>query len=402
MDTLSPIYRERMLGGVTSSFADPITIVGLVEEGLKNGEINHRDNHHVAPRGSSHKRKEGETSAIYDKYKNPHHIGGNSQHYVANVAPIINQRASNPLQNQQRASAPRTNNFPVKERVTFDPIPMTYSKLYPSLIQRGLVIPKGYQTPPPNPLPAWYNAAKHYEFHEGAPGHDLDYCFALKFKVQELIKSDILSFKDTDPNVKTNPMPNHAGPSVNMLESEELILNHNLDDSNFPLKPLYARLVKSVPCKNSEEDATIEQMKADIQHLRDRDWLQIYHVPPRSEVCVIDPYFKLPREKLKITSDREEDQDVKTSASSIEDRRLLPYPSAKTKHVKVGYEPVEVNNWRPRSPPKIAATVKNITCPSRLTRSGQLYGVVPPPAVNLQPTPVVITSPSIPPNEVIN
>lgn len=39
MDTLPPIYWERMLGGVTSCFADLVTVGGLVEEGLKSGKI---------------------------------------------------------------------------------------------------------------------------------------------------------------------------------------------------------------------------------------------------------------------------------------------------------------------------------------------------------------------------
>ena len=97
---------------------------------------------------------------------------------------------------------------------------MPYSQLYPSLIQRGLVTPRGYDNPPPNPPPAWYNPSKYCDFHEGAAGHDLDSCFALKLKVQELINADILSFKDTGPNVKTNPMPDHEGASVSMVGTD--------------------------------------------------------------------------------------------------------------------------------------------------------------------------------------
>lgn len=399
MDTLPPVYWERMLGGVTSSFADLVTIGGLVEEGLKNGKIHHKESHPVAPRNFSHKKKEGETSAVFGKFESPRQVGGNSQNYVANVAPIINpQRANNPIQNQQWAPAPRANNFSVKEKVRFDPIPMQYSKLYPSLIQRGLVVPKGYPTPPPNPLPAWYNSAKHCEFHEGAPDHDLDNCFALKLRVQELIKSDILSFKDTNPNVKTNPMPNHAGPSINMLEGEELIMKHDLNDPNFPLKPLYARLVKSSPWKNSEEDATVEQMKSDIQHLLDGGWLHIHQALSKSEVCVIEPYFKEPREKLQVAFDREEEQPT----PRIADPRRSSYLFARTNMVKVKYEPIVMKDWRPRSPFQAMTTVKNITGPSRMTRSGRLYGAVPPPTVNPQPTQVMPTSPSIPPEEVIS
>lgn len=145
MDTLSPIYWEKMLGGVTSSFVDIVTIGGIVEEGLKSGKIIHKEGHSSAPRGFAHKKKEGETSSFFNKYKGPLQVGRSPQNYIANVAPFINPpRVNHPVKNQQRAQAPRVNNFSFKEKVTFDPIPMPYSKLYPSLIQRGLIFPKSY------------------------------------------------------------------------------------------------------------------------------------------------------------------------------------------------------------------------------------------------------------------
>lgn len=45
MDTLPPIYWEKMFGGVTSSFANLVTVGGLVEEGLKSGKIAHEASH---------------------------------------------------------------------------------------------------------------------------------------------------------------------------------------------------------------------------------------------------------------------------------------------------------------------------------------------------------------------
>lgn len=58
------------------------------------------------------------------------------------------------------------------------------------------------QPPPPNPLPSWYNPNAHFEFHEGAAGHDLEGCFALKARVQDLVMANILTFKDVGPNVR--------------------------------------------------------------------------------------------------------------------------------------------------------------------------------------------------------
>lgn len=69
---------------------------------------------------------------------------------------------------------------------------MSYTELYPSLLQKGLVVPKP-MGPPPDCLPPWYNPNAHRPFHEGAPRHDLEGCYALKHRVHELIESKILS-----------------------------------------------------------------------------------------------------------------------------------------------------------------------------------------------------------------
>lgn len=55
---------------------------------------------------------------------------------------------------------------------------MKYTELYPSLLQKGLVVPRPLG-PPRDPLPPWYPNA-HCPFHEGAPGHDLKRCYTLK------------------------------------------------------------------------------------------------------------------------------------------------------------------------------------------------------------------------------
>lgn len=66
---------------------------------------------------------------------------------------------------------------------TLNPIPMTYKKLYPSLLEKGLVVPRPLG-PPPDTIPPWYNQNAHYPFHEGAPRHDLEVCYALKHRVR--------------------------------------------------------------------------------------------------------------------------------------------------------------------------------------------------------------------------
>ncbi|XP_050909857.1 proline-rich protein 3-like [Lathyrus oleraceus] len=127
--------------------------------------------------------------------------------------PAYQQALEAPVYQQPRAQAPRQNaqnqNRRQGERATFNPIPMSYTELYPSLLQKGLVVPRP-MGPPPDRLPPWYNPNAHCPFHEGSPGHDLEGCYALKHRVRELIESKILSFKDMGPNVKNNPLPPHG------------------------------------------------------------------------------------------------------------------------------------------------------------------------------------------------
>jgi len=70
---------------------------------------------------------------------------------------------------------------------------MRYTTLLPALLEKKLV-----QTmmPPlvPERLPAGYRVDRFYAFHQGAPGHDTEDCYGLKYAVQRLIRDKIMSF----------------------------------------------------------------------------------------------------------------------------------------------------------------------------------------------------------------
>ena len=94
---------------------------------------------------------------------------------------------------------------------------MSYAELLLDLIQKKLV-----QTRPPpaipSPLPWYYKADQTCSFHQGAPGHNIKNCYSLKFEVQKMVRSCLLSFKDVGPNVKDNPLPKHGGGNtINMV-----------------------------------------------------------------------------------------------------------------------------------------------------------------------------------------
>ncbi|KAI5399211.1 hypothetical protein KIW84_064552 [Lathyrus oleraceus] len=93
---------------------------------------------------------------------------------------------------------------------------MTYAELYPSLIERKLITPRDPPAIPANPQ-WWYKPELYCVYHSGAPSHDVENCYPLKTKVQDLVRCGILCFEDVCPNVKKNPLPEH-GKSVNMVQ----------------------------------------------------------------------------------------------------------------------------------------------------------------------------------------
>src|SRR4051812_40698706 len=85
---------------------------------------------------------------------------------------------------------------------------MTYTELLLILLQKNLVQLRDPLPPPTNP-PFWYKADAHCAFHKNAPGHTVENCYPLMSKVQKLVRSNMLTFKDVNPNVQVNPVPNY-------------------------------------------------------------------------------------------------------------------------------------------------------------------------------------------------
>ena len=98
---------------------------------------------------------------------------------------------------------------PQQERAKFDSIPMTYTKLYPKLVQLGSLV--SMDIPPMQPpYPRWYNENACCDYHSGNRGHSTDDCTALKQRVHDHIKARALEFDDEDIyDVNRNPLPDH-------------------------------------------------------------------------------------------------------------------------------------------------------------------------------------------------
>jgi hypothetical protein len=90
----------------------------------------------------------------------------------------------------------------------------------------------------------------------------------MKYEVQKLVKSGMVSFEDRAPNVKANPLPAHGNPFVNMVHG-----------SPGEFKVFDVRFIRR----------SLVMMHKDIclvsEYEHDHDGCAIYNVNPRG--CVV-------------------------------------------------------------------------------------------------------------------
>ncbi|XP_050916535.1 uncharacterized protein LOC127131664 [Lathyrus oleraceus] len=341
-----------MVSSVSASFSDLVAVGIKVELGLKNGKMittseTSSNNAKKFP-GSFQRKKEGETNYVQQPYVaavTPNFNQSQAPVYQPiQQAPVYQQAPAPPAYQQPRAQAPRPQNPPHQNRVQrsrlpFASIPMTYTELYSSLLRNGLVTPRPLG-PPPNPLHPWYNPDVHCPFHEGAPGHDLEGCYALKHIVRDLVEKKILSFRDIGPNVKSNPLPAHG--DVNAIEdASDVCIIKNVENVKTQLLELHARLAGASlidTCHDDCEECVIHPrgckvVRNDIQNLMDQGVLQICGPMTNEEVLVIEPVFNLP-EPFEITYHR---KDV-VHPSPVVVCMHTPFPFESTKAVPWKYD----------------------------------------------------------------
>ena len=144
---------------------------------------------------------------------------------------------------------------PQQEKFKPDLLPMTYTKLYPKLVQSGLLSPVDIPPLQP-PYPRWYNENVHYDYHSRNKGHSTKNCTSLKRKVKDLIKKGGLTFEDEDiPDVNRNPLPNHGGPRINTIESsEEVQVKRSVKDVRMHMKLVHEVLVRASRLESSQRN----------------------------------------------------------------------------------------------------------------------------------------------------
>ena len=90
---------------------------------------------------------------------------------------------------------------------------MAYAELLPALLEKNLVQTRA----PPRvreKLPAGYRSDLSCAFHQGAPGHNIERCYALKAEVQKLVQENVLSFEGSSLIMQADQLPNQGTSSV--------------------------------------------------------------------------------------------------------------------------------------------------------------------------------------------
>ena len=105
----------------------------------------------------------------------------------------------------------------VKGKIQWDPIPVTYTELFPKLVEIGHIEP--FHLPPLTPpFSRWYNAHVRCDYHARNPGHSTENCTTLKRKVRDLIKDGKLKVEDLGRPIEAE---NLSRTKVEMPRQEE-------------------------------------------------------------------------------------------------------------------------------------------------------------------------------------
>ncbi|GAU51747.1 hypothetical protein TSUD_415400 [Trifolium subterraneum] len=291
LHTLNPFFYEKMVGIVSRSFTEMVEMGMCLEEGLfeeKEPEVG------MVAQGGPQSR--------YPIYQHVSAITPTQQPQMTQAPPPqypYPYQQPYPQQPQIRPQTPQQPyNYPnrTQRNPPFDPIPMKYADLLHALLAKNFV-----QTRPPPPMPAvlptWYRSDLTCAFHQGAPGHDVERCYALKKAVQELIRNKVLSFKDENPNVRNNPLPNH-GSSVHFIQGcQETSTILSVKDIKTPLVPIHSKMCEAklfshdhVTCEKCLKNPQgCSRVQEDIQRLMDKGELVV--TKKSEDVCVIVPEF---------------------------------------------------------------------------------------------------------------
>ncbi|KAH1256867.1 hypothetical protein GmHk_03G006940 [Glycine max] len=249
------------------------------------------------------------------------------------------------------------------------------------------------------PFPKWYDPNATCKYHGGVPGHSVEKCLALKYKVQHLMDAGWLTFQEDRPNVRTNSLANHGGGAVNAVESDRPHRSKPLRDVATPRRFIFEALQKGgvIPHSGCKEDSCLlhsGEMHDMETCLGVEELLQQMIDQGRLEVGIEG------KEEQHICMQSTEGSGVakpkplviyftKSAASQKPGRPLVakpvPFPYQNSHAVPWRYTPPREKEEEVTDVSSLSAKVTNITGLSGVTRSGRVFA---PPDLPVQPADV--------------
>ncbi|KAK4724275.1 hypothetical protein R3W88_027054 [Solanum pinnatisectum] len=243
-----PKYYDRIMLLVRAKFAEIVKVGETIEDGLKIGKIVRV----AALPGSSgllKKKREDVSSISYEGKKTPRKSLSYQDRYRLSQSsyPVYT-----PISNYQSTPHPIYQTPP--------PVYQTPSYHYQNVTPNCANVQANYQAPPPTcqtPAPLYQNTLPNYQapqpnyqthsypryqaprpkysklsskfyrpdqrcaYHSNNVGHDTEDCINLKYNIQDLIDQKVVSLQTVEPNVNSNPLSNHGGVPINMIETDD-------------------------------------------------------------------------------------------------------------------------------------------------------------------------------------
>lgn len=104
------------------------------------------------------------------------------------------------------------------------PLAETHTQLFELLRVEGLIKPvEGRMI---NPSTEFFRADQWCANLSGSAGHDTKGCINLIHKIQDLIDIKVITLEVDAPNVNLNPLSNHGGVTINLIERDKDWLNN--------------------------------------------------------------------------------------------------------------------------------------------------------------------------------
>ncbi|KAF1855314.1 hypothetical protein Lal_00020917 [Lupinus albus] len=253
INTLPNPFFEKMIGNNTSDFNSLIKVGDRIEQSIKAGKIA-AEQTMESKKPNYAKKKEAEAHYVYINHNRPPTQHNPTPHYNQprpNQYPAQQNRPPNNYQTRPYQNFNRNQPRPFQPQRTFDPIPVTYAELFAHLQTERILAPIAGQTP--NTTAPWYDPNANCDYHSGIIGHSTETCRALKHRIQDLIDSKWLEFKDTVPTITGNPLPNHGNQGINVLEQDDdMVVVEKVEDMKTPLKVIFKYCASKVWWKRWE------------------------------------------------------------------------------------------------------------------------------------------------------